>query len=98
MNEHNSYIVAVSALENRTIKIELKTGSVLLLNMSNRLLTTRFSPLKDEKTFNSVSTDGYYIIFDCQPNYELNFTLREAVLMAVNVPPETYSGIELNNI
>lgn len=93
MNEENKYILSVSPLEDKLLKINLITGSTLILNMKNRLMTTRFAPLKNNQVFDSVSTDGYYIKFDYQPNYELNFTLREAVLMAVNVPPNTYSGL-----
>ena len=94
MNNQERYILSVSPLKDKILDIELITGSKLILNMKNRLMTTRFAPLKDNQIFDSVSTDGYYIKFDYQPNYELNFTLREAVLMAVNVPPNTYNGLD----
>ena len=90
-NPTGQLIRSVTPLQGKRLRLELCTGSVLELNMATRLETVRFCPLRDEAVFNSVSTDGFYLHFDIQPNYELDFTLREAVLMAVNVPPDTYA-------
>ena len=88
--ESSRMIRSVTPLCGKRLRLELSTGSVLELNMASRLETVRFCPLRDEEIFNSVSTDGFYLHFNVQPNYELDFTLREAVLMAVNDPPHTY--------
>ena len=82
----NLMIRQVIPLEGWRLRLLLCTGSELLLNMANRLETVRFCPLKDEAVFNSVTTDGFYIHFDVEPNYALDFTLREALKMSVSAP------------
>ena len=37
-------------------------------------------------TVNSVTTDGFYLHFDVEPNYALDFTLREALRMSISSP------------
>lgn len=79
-------ITKVVPLEGRRLKLSLSTGSELILDMSNRLNTVRFCPLKDGKIFESVTTDGYYLHFNLTPNYALDFTLKEAIQMTVSTP------------
>ena len=79
-------ITDVIPMEGKKLRIILSTGGELLLNMQNRLNTTRFYPLNDDAVFNSVTTDGFYLHFDVQPNYALDFTLREALRMSVSTP------------
>ena len=81
-------ITEVVPLKGKYLKLNLSTGSVLLLNMKNRLNTTRFYPLNDDTVFNSVTTDGFYLHFHTKPNYALDFTLREALWMSVWMPGE----------
>ena len=84
----------VKPLPGKRLRLTLTTGSILELNMGNRLNTVRFCPLREDRIFNSVTTDGFYLHFAVEPNYELDFTLREAILMAVNEPPEMYHGFD----
>ena len=72
-------IKEVMPLEGKRLRLVLSTGSELLLNMSNRLNTVRFCPLKDDEVFNSVTADGFYLHFDIKPNYALDFALKEAI-------------------
>lgn len=83
-------ITAVEALNGKRLRLVLSTGSELLLNMQNRLNTTRFYPLNDDEVFNSVTTDGFYLHFDVKPNYALDFTLREALRMSVSGPGSSF--------
>ena len=46
--EDEAVITGVTALPGHRLRIELRTGSVLELNMANRLDATRFYPLRDE--------------------------------------------------
>ena len=82
----NFMIRQMIQLEGRRLRLLLSTGSELLLNMTNRLNTNRFCPLKDDAVFNSVTTDGYYLHFDVKPNYALDSTLKEAMQMSVSTP------------
>ena len=87
-------IQSVVPLEGKRLRLVLRTGSELLLNMQNRLHTTRFYPLNDDAVFNSVTTDGFYLHFDVKSNYALDFTLREAMRMSVIAPEESCCGRE----
>ena len=62
-------IQKVVPLEGKRLWLTLNTGSELLLNMSNRLNTTRFYPLNDDRVFCSVSTDGFSLHFCVEDNY-----------------------------
>lgn len=79
-------ILSVVPLEGKRLHLTLSTGSELLLNMKNRLQTTRFYPLNNDAVFNSVTTDGFYLHFETAANYALDFTLREALRMSVSTP------------
>ena len=81
-------ILSVVPLAEKRLRLTFCTGSELLLNMKNRLHTTRFYPLNDDAVFNSVTTDGFYLHFDVTSNYALDFTLREALRMSVSAPEE----------
>ena len=87
-------IQKVVPLEGKRLWLTLNTGSELLLNMSNRLNTTRFYPLNDDRVFCSVSTDGFSLHFCVEDNYALDFTLREAIRMSVSSPNSPCYGAE----
>ena len=59
----NNGIRRVLPLENGQLRLEIKPGSVLMLNMASWLHTIRYSPLKDAAVLQSVSTDGENLIF-----------------------------------
>ena len=90
-------IVEVVPLEGKRLRLIFNTGSELVLNMKNRLGTIRFYPLNDDDVFNSVSTDGFYLHFDVESNYALDFTLREALRMAISTPGNPYHEEEQNH-
>lgn len=94
-------ITKVVPLEGKRLRLTLYTGSELVLNMENRLNTMRFYPLNDDDIFHSVTTDGFYLHFDTTPNYALDFTLREALRMAVYAPgtpcPDTEQPDDLHD-
>ena len=56
-------------IENSRIRLEMATGSTLVLNMENHWLASRYSALQDEKLFGSVRADGETLVFgDLQIN------------------------------
>lgn len=89
-NKIEPLIKSVIPQEGKRIRIILGTGSELILNMENRLNTVRFCPLQDESVFYSVKTDGFYIRFDVESNYALDFTLHEAIKMCISSPSHPY--------
>lgn len=92
--EDEAVITGVTALPGHRLRIELRTGSVLELNMANRLDSTRFYPLRDEALMRTVTTDGGYLLFGSAPDFELKLSVRMAVLMALNQPGHTVSGVD----
>lgn len=44
--------------------IELDTGRIIYLNMSDKVETVRFYDLKSVELFNQVETDGYALYWD----------------------------------
>ena len=58
-----SFFKAVMALEGCCLHIEMATGNSIRLDLSPKLETTRFCPLKDTELFNSVAIDGDFLIF-----------------------------------
>lgn len=87
-------ITGVAALPGHRLRIEFRTGSVLELNMANRLDSARYYPLRDEEFMRSVTTDGLYLLFGNSPDYEVQIGIQMAVLMALNPSALTVSGID----
>ncbi len=54
--------------------VELDSGRVFLINMTEKIETMRFHDLKDEFLFMSVSTDGDSVIWD---NGRISLSLSE---------------------
>ena len=96
MREESPLITSVVPLKGKRLKLCLNTGSELVLDMNNRLETVRFWPLKDDRVFNSVTTDGFYLHFNIDPNYALDFTLGEAMKMSVSSPGQDLCAREDN--
>lgn len=82
-------IQTVTPLDHHRLHIEFGSGSVLELNMENRLGTNRYYDLNNETVFRSAVTDGAKIIFDMNPKYELDIFAREAMNMAMKAPGES---------
>lgn len=51
-------IKSVKPMKNYIVEVVLNNGSTILLNMANKLNTSRFCLLQDEELFNKVTTDG----------------------------------------
>lgn len=76
-------ILLVQALESGRLRMEMKTGSILTLNMERRLHTIRYSPLKEPEVFQSVRTDGETLFF----GDVLQIDEEELNLLTLRVPP-----------
>lgn len=92
--EEENVITSVTALPGHRLRIVLRTGSVLELNMANRLGSARYYPLRDEALMASVTTDGERLVFGKRGDHDVQFGIRMAVLMALNPPGHTVSGID----
>lgn len=57
------YFKSVTALPRYHLLIVMETGNIIHFDMKSRLNTMRFGELKDIDLFNSVKTDGTYLIF-----------------------------------
>lgn len=79
-----STILRVTPLKNYKLRLELGSGSVLELDMENRLDTIRFCPLADPEVFASVTTDGRKLYF----GNALEITAEEAMDLAMIPPPQ----------
>ncbi len=79
-------IRTVTPLEHHRLHIEFSSGSVLELNMENRLHTTRYHDLISNEVFCSAVTDGAKIIFDTNSGYVLEIFARETVDRAIRDP------------
>lgn len=61
--ENGGYFQSVRALPEYHLEVTVATGSVILFDFRGRLGTARFGMLMDEALFQSVHTDGHYLIF-----------------------------------
>lgn len=57
------YFRSVQALPGYHLKVTMETGSIIHFDFRSRLSTARFGRLSDEELFQSVRTDGNYLIF-----------------------------------
>ena len=57
------YITAVKPLENYVLQVDFVSGSRLLLDMSEKINSLRFRPLKKLDVWNSVTTNGIFVRF-----------------------------------
>lgn len=57
------YITAVKPLKNYILQIDFVSSSRLLLDMSERINSLRFRPLKSLDVWNSATTNGVFVRF-----------------------------------
>jgi hypothetical protein len=57
------YIKSVVAMKDYRLFIEMESGSSVIVDFSGKLHTMKYAALADEKIFNSVETDGDYVIW-----------------------------------
>lgn len=78
----------VTPLPDYRLKLEFTSGSLLILNMADRMGSMRYFLLKDADIFNSVTTDGWTLYFDTGDEMEaVSIYADAAVRLALNVPP-----------
>lgn len=58
-----SFFKSVTPLEGCQLRIEMATGNTVMLDLSLKLETNRFCPLKDPEVFHSVAIDGDFLVF-----------------------------------
>jgi two-component system chemotaxis response regulator CheY len=63
MGNERKVFVKVIPLPDYCIDIETQTGSRIHFDFNTRLQSVRFGLLRDEEIFNSVHTDGFYLLF-----------------------------------
>lgn len=61
--ECRRYFKRVRPLPAYRMEVTMETGSVIYFDFRSRLKTTRFGALRDQELFQSVETDGDYLIF-----------------------------------
>jgi len=66
------HIIKVNAKEQYRLEVLLNNENIIILNMAARLNSIRFSVLKDQSFFNSVTTDGQYIRWEKQVEISLS--------------------------
>lgn len=71
------YFKSVHALPDHQLRVIMGTGTTIQFDFRPRLNTARFGRLKDEKLFNSVRTDGDYLIFEKTGKMTLKITASE---------------------
>jgi two-component system chemotaxis response regulator CheY len=72
-----AYFLAVKALPDYQLDVDMATGTTIHFDFRNRLGTARFGTLKDEAFFKSVTTDGNYLIFQKTGKMPVKITAAE---------------------
>lgn len=54
-------IINTEAIAEYLLEIKFSNGTILILNLEDKVKTIRFSQLKDKELFRRVSSDGYSI-------------------------------------
>ena len=79
----------VQPLENSRIRLEMATGSVLLLNLENHLRTNRYRVLQNEELFRSVRAAGESLVFSTAEGGEtLRINEDELIHLMLSVPDQ----------
>lgn len=58
-----SFFKSVTPLEKHCLLIEMSSGNSVRLDLSPKLETVRFCPLKDPEVFQRVAIDGDFLVF-----------------------------------
>lgn len=73
----DGYFKSVCALPDHQIEVTMGTGTTIQFDFGTRLNTARFGALLDEELFQSVHTDGDYLIFDKAGRMPVKITASE---------------------
>ena len=71
------YFKSVKALPDYRLEVIMETGSIIQFDFRSRLNTARFGVLRDEELFQSVNTDGDYLIFCKEKRMPVRITASE---------------------
>ena len=74
---HEGYFKSVDARPDYQLKVVMETGTTIHFDFRPRLDTVRFGMLKDKELFQSVHTDGNYLIFKKTNRMPLRITASE---------------------
>lgn len=91
-------IRVINPSDRHRLHIEFTSGSILELNMENRLHTTRYYDLNIDTIFRSVSTDGEKIFFDTGSSFKLEILPREALHMAMKSPGDVMGILQIQSL
>jgi hypothetical protein len=58
-----SYIKTVLPMKDYRLLMEMEGGSTVIVDLSNKLRTMKYSELTDEGFFKTATTDGDYVIW-----------------------------------
>ncbi|MFT4104126.1 MAG: DUF2442 domain-containing protein [Lacrimispora sp.] len=75
--KRDRYFKSVKALPDYQLEVIMETGSIIQFDFRPRLNTARFGELRDEKLFQSVKTDGDYLIFCKEKRMPVKITASE---------------------
>ncbi|HOE57911.1 MAG TPA: DUF2442 domain-containing protein [Bacillota bacterium] len=59
-----SYIKTVLPMKGYRLFMEMKGGSAVIVDFSNKLHTVKYAELAEEAFFRTAATDGDYVIWD----------------------------------
>lgn len=71
------YFKSVRAMPDYQLEVTMATDSVVRYNFRGKLDTSRFEVLRDEELFQSVHTDGHYLIFSKEGTVPVEITAFE---------------------
>lgn len=71
------YFKSVHAQPDYQLEVIMETGTTIQFDFRSRLDTARFGRLKDEALFQSVRTDGNYLIFEKAGRVPVKITTSE---------------------
>lgn len=71
------YFTSVHALSDYQLEVLMRTGSTIYFDFRPRLDTIRFGELRDKGLFQSVRTDGDYLIFEKTGKMPIKITASE---------------------
>ena len=72
----------VEAKRGYRLLVELDSGRVIYLNMTDKIETVRFHDLKNEAVFEQVKTDGYALYWDFG---RITMSMSVGSVMATNI-------------
>lgn len=80
------FFESVRALPDYRLEVEMGTGSCIVFDFNTRLSTLRFGALKEINLFNSVYTDGSYLVFETPDYRGIRITAKEFMDMVLVDP------------